>query len=85
MARAQMPWVITEYCEGCTSCIAACPKGLLSMRRLDEDTEVPWMDDPDACNGCGLCADACGLGAIAMTEFVEEARARFDRKLRDAG
>jgi len=73
----RMPWVIPEYCEGCTSCVAACPKKGLSMRDWGEDEQVPWLDDPDLCTGCGLCADACGLGGIAMTEYVSEARQRF--------
>ena len=72
----RLPWVLPEYCEGCTSCLAVCPKGLISMRP-DADGFVPWIDDPDACTGCGKCADICGLGGIAMTEFVEEARERL--------
>lgn len=73
----RLPWVIPEYCEGCTSCVAACPKGLIEMRSDGEDGHIPWIEDPDACTGCGRCSDMCGMGAIAMTEYVEEARARF--------
>ena len=73
----RLPWVIPEYCEGCTSCVAACPKGLIEMRRHGEDGHIPWIDDPDACTGCGRCAEMCGMGAIGMTEYVEEARNRF--------
>ena len=76
-APSSFPWVIPEYCEGCTSCVAACPKRLLAMREIAEDTEVAWMDDPDACTGCGRCAEACGFGAIAMTAHVDEAKERF--------
>ena len=77
MSPKRMPWVIPEYCEGCTSCIAACPRGGLTMRTWGEDALVPWLDDPSLCTGCGLCADACGLGGIVMTEYVDEARERF--------
>jgi NAD-dependent dihydropyrimidine dehydrogenase PreA subunit len=72
-----MPWVIPEYCEGCTACVAACPKALLAMRPHAEHEFIVWLDDPDACTGCGRCADACGLGGIAMTKYVAEARTRF--------
>ena len=80
----RMPWVIPEYCEGCTSCIAACPKRGLAMRAFGEDELIPWLNDPDMCTGCGLCADACGLGAIVMTEYVEEAAMRFRDRLVEA-
>jgi len=80
----RMPWVIPEYCEGCTSCIAACPKSGLAMRACGEDGLIPWLDDADMCTGCGLCADACGLGAIVMTEYVEEAAKRFRERFLEA-
>ncbi len=73
----RMPWVIPDYCEGCTACIAACPHQGLAMRTCRDDKEIPWLDDPNLCTGCGRCAEACGLGGIAMTEFVDEARQRF--------
>jgi len=79
----RMPWVIPEYCEGCTSCTVACPKRGLAMRAYSEDDLIPWLDDPDICTGCGLCADACGLGAIVMTEYVDDAAKRFREQLRE--
>ncbi len=84
MSPKHMPWVIPEYCEGCTSCAVACPLGGLAMRRLGDDEHIPWLDDPDVCTGCGRCADACGLGGIVMTECVAEARLRFLERFRDA-
>jgi Fe-S-cluster-containing hydrogenase component 2 len=77
MPPKRLPWIIPEYCEECTSCVAACTPRVLAMRRIDPDTEIAWIDDPDSCTGCGKCADACGLGGIAMTEYVAEARQRF--------
>jgi len=79
-----MPWVIPEYCEGCTACIAACPKQALKMRAYTEDDFIPWLDTPEVCSGCGRCADACGLGGIAMTEYVEEAIERFRTRFLEA-
>ncbi len=77
MKTPRLPWVVPEFCEGCTSCVAACPKRLLSMRAVDEDTFIPWLDQPDECNGCGRCSETCAMGGIAMTTFTDEARARF--------
>ena len=73
----QLPWVIPEYCESCTACVGACKRACLKMIQWDEDTEIPWLPDPDECTGCGKCADVCGLGGIVMTEYVDEARQRF--------
>jgi NAD-dependent dihydropyrimidine dehydrogenase PreA subunit len=80
----QFPWVIPEYCEGCTSCIAACPRKGLAMRSIAEDEYIPWLDQPDVCTGCGRCADACAMGGIVMTEYVDEARRRFLERYADA-
>jgi len=80
MKRKAMPWVIPEYCEGCTSCIAACKKGCLQMfATKEEEVFIPWIDNPESCIGCGLCSDACAMGGIAMTEYQEEAIERFHR------
>lgn len=77
----RLPWVIPEYCEGCTACVGACPRALLSMRDSTEDAQIPWLDDPSVCTGCGRCEEACPLGGIAMTTHVEEAARRFaDRR-----
>jgi ferredoxin len=51
------------------------------MHAYGDDAHIPWLGDPDDCRGCGRCADACGLGGIAMTEYVEEAAARFRKRL----
>lgn len=77
MAASRLPWVVPHWCEQCTVCVTACPKGLLAMRLIGEYTEVPWLDAPDACTGCGRCADVCPMGGIVMTEYVEDARVRF--------
>ena len=84
MTPKRLPWVIPEHCEGCTSCIAACPKRGLVMRQVADDEYIPWLDEPDVCSGCGRCSDACGMGGIVMTDYVEEARQRFLLRFRDA-
>jgi len=73
-----MPWVIPEYCEGCTACVAACKKGCLNMFATnEEDIFISWMENPDACTGCGLCAQQCVIGGIIMTAYCSEAKERF--------
>jgi len=84
MSPKRLPWVIPEYCEGCTSCVAACPRKGLAMRRIGEDEYIPWLDNPAMCSGCGRCEDACGMGGIVMTAHVDEARARLLERFRDA-
>lgn len=77
----RLPWVVPEYCEGCTSCVGACPKGILDMHESAEDTPIPWLDDPSGCTGCGRCEESCPFGGIAMTAHVKEATMRFaDRR-----
>lgn len=77
----RLPWVVPEYCEGCTVCVAACPRGALAMRAWDEDSQVPWLDEPDMCTGCGRCEEACPFGGIQMTSYVDEAEDRFRTRL----
>lgn len=76
--QSVLPWVVPEYCEGCTACVAACPAGVIAMRPYGEDGFIPWIDSPDQCIGCGRCEAACILGGIAMTTYVEDARSRFE-------
>ncbi len=83
-AHGTLPWIILDYCEGCTSCVAACRRGCLSMfATQEEDVFVPWIEDVGRCTGCGLCSEACVLGGISMTAYVSEATERFQNKLED--
>ncbi len=82
--RTALPWIVPEYCEGCTSCVAACKRGCLAMfATRDEDVFVPWMADPALCTGCGRCSEVCVLGGISMTAYQDEAAMRFKSKLED--
>ncbi len=79
-----MPWIIPEYCEGCTSCVAACKKGCLKMcATQDENVFIPWIEIPSQCTGCGRCSEACVLGGISMTAYIEDAAARFLKRIED--
>lgn len=83
-APRTLPWIIPDYCEGCTSCVAACKRGCLVMfATQDEDVFVPWMEDIGRCTGCGRCSEACVLGGISMTSYTDEAAERFRKKVED--
>lgn len=47
------------YCNGCGTCIAACPTG---ARSLNEDEALPQVN-PKLCTACGCCIGTCPLGA----------------------
>lgn len=77
----QFPWVIPPFCDGCTSCVNACPQKQLHMVETGlAGVFVPWLGAPARCIGCGKCADACAMGAIVMTAYVDEAIQRFIEK-----
>lgn len=83
-AQQVLPWIVLDYCEGCTSCVASCRRGCLKMfATQDEEVFVPWIEDVERCTGCGLCSEACVLGGISMTAYVGEAAERFRKKLGD--
>ena len=49
-----------EKCDGCGSCVEACPTEALSV----ENGKV--VVDADACIDCGVCVDECPVEALAM-------------------
>ena len=77
----RMPWVIPVSCEGCGSCVQACPQqGLVMLETNREGVYVPWLLEPALCIGCGKCAEVCVMGALVMTSYVQEAYDRFENK-----
>lgn len=49
-----------EDCCGCESCLVACPKGAISMRKNGDGFAFPYIDDT-LCIGCRACVRVCGL------------------------
>jgi len=60
-----------DKCTGDLSCLAACPRGVLSSKEGKVTVE-----DLEACMLCGACVDACESGAIEVkgddTKFLFE-------------
>lgn len=68
-----------ERCKGCCLCVAECPKGLLRMSELFNDSGHQYAEitDTDQCTGCALCCQICPDIAIE----IEDARpASKDKK-----
>lgn len=57
-----------ELCNGCESCVAACPVNAISMNKKDEKAVV----NVDDCIGCGLCVVECAPGAISLAAKKQE-------------
>lgn len=60
-------------CEACGACVAACPRGVLSVLPYSFHRHA-HVDHADRCRGCLRCVTACKHGAIEPLE--REARAR---------
>jgi formate hydrogenlyase subunit 6/NADH:ubiquinone oxidoreductase subunit I len=75
------PWIVAEYCEGCSHCVTACAPGALSMCESQLDgVHLPWVLDVSLCNGCGRCQQSCVWGGIQLTSHVGEAVRRMQER-----
>ncbi len=71
---ASGPVVIVECVENipCNPCVAACPKGAITIRGDINDTPVV---DFETCDGCAVCISACpGLAIFAVDATGDPAR-----------
>ncbi len=52
----------TEHCKGCALCVAACPKGIVSLSdsAINQKGYRPaQVTDMEKCIGCASCAIMC--------------------------
>ena len=53
----ESPYIITDKCVGCSTCIDECPVSAISEGDI-------FVIDPDTCVACGTCAAVCPVEAI---------------------
>ena len=54
--------VNTERCKGCSLCVVACPKHVLSLQEKEVNNRgyhYAYMAVPEECIGCQSCALVC--------------------------
>jgi NADH-quinone oxidoreductase subunit F len=62
VCRALIEYVIDpDRCEGCGSCLRACPQAAITGEK-----KLPHTIDPSACGRCGICVSECNYGAIVL-------------------
>ncbi len=73
--------VIPEVCKGCGTCVATCPKGLLTLTRPGALTVACHSPEKGAavrrvcqsgCIGCGKCVKTCPAGAVKLNGALAE-------------
>ena len=61
------PWfaleVDRERCDGCTTCVEVCPRGVFELYRLDNRRKA-WVAHADLCEQCTACVKQCPRQAI---------------------
>jgi NAD-dependent dihydropyrimidine dehydrogenase PreA subunit len=61
--RLIMPTIVdSEKCDGCESCVDACPMECITM--VDDIAHI----DPEECIDCEACIEACPNEAISMVD-----------------
>ena len=61
--------VTEEFCSGCAICIAMCPYGAISRKKVGEK-RVAEVDSA-LCKACGACVAACPSGAMQQSGFKD--------------
>jgi Fe-S-cluster-containing hydrogenase component 2 len=68
---ARGPVIVIECVENipCNPCVAACPKGVIS---IEGDMNGTPSCDFETCDGCGVCVSACPGLAIFVLDMSKE-------------
>lgn len=58
----------SERCKGCSYCVLACPKGILSLsKEFNRGGFFPAVAaGMEKCTGCAMCAEVCPEIAIEV-------------------
>ena len=67
--------VNTERCKGCSLCVVACPKHVLSLQETEVNNRgyhYAYMAVPEECIGCQSCALVCPDACIEVYRVVEK-------------
>ena len=65
--------VNTERCKGCSLCVVACPKHVLSLQEKEVNNRgyhYAYMAVPEECIGCQSCALVCPDACIEVYRVV---------------
>ena len=67
--------VNTERCKGCSLCVVACPKHVLSLQEKEVNNRgyhYAYMAVPEECIGCQSCALVCPDACIEVYRVAEK-------------
>ena len=67
--------VNTERCKGCSLCVVACPKHVLSLQEKEVNNRgyhYAYMAVPEECIGCQSGAVVCPDACIEVYRVVEK-------------
>ena len=67
--------VNTERCKGCSLCVVACPRHVLSLQEKEVNNRgyhYAYMAVPEECIGCQSCALVCPDACIEVYRVVEK-------------
>ena len=75
----RLPIVDPDICIACGSCVKACPRNIIELRKRQEPRVYVACNNRDkgiiarkvcsaACIGCGKCAKSCPNGAITLAD-----------------
>jgi len=62
-----IPRINPAKCNGCESCIRACPHNALMFKK--EENKSSYQIDASACTACNICIDICDQDAIHVVHW----------------
>lgn len=67
-----VPIISSERCNGCDTCIRACPHGALLFKV--ENGQARYEIDASVCSACHICTDICEQDAISISDWSRQVR-----------